>query len=60
MRLDQFIEIHVQQLGRYAKVSSEIEALDEVNHAMSVTGILQEMLALKGLIVLLVQTYPFA
>ena len=40
MGLDEFVQVHVQKLGRYAKVSAEIEALCEVDHAVLVLRVL--------------------
>jgi hypothetical protein len=40
VRLDELIEIHVEKLCGYAKMTSEVETLCEVNHAMFVFGIL--------------------
>lgn len=42
--LDKLIEIHVEELSRYAKMTSKVEALREVNHAVSVLGILNLLL----------------
>lgn len=38
--LDKFVQVHTKELGRYAKVATEIEALREVDHAVLVVGIL--------------------
>ena len=38
--LDELVEIHVEELCRYAKMSAEVEAVGEVDHAMFVFGVL--------------------
>lgn len=40
VRLDKFIEIHVEELRGYTKMTSEVETLCEVHHAMFVFRIL--------------------
>ena len=39
--LDELVKIHIKKLSRDAKVATEVEALDEVDHAMFVVGILR-------------------
>ncbi len=50
IRLDEFIEIHVEQLGRDAEMSTEVETLSEVDHTVFVLGILVTILARWSLI----------
>jgi hypothetical protein len=38
--LDKFIEIHVQEVSRYTKVASEVEALVEVDYTVFLMRIL--------------------
>jgi len=38
--LDELVEVHIQKFRGYAKVSSEVEALCEIDHAMFVVGVL--------------------
>ena len=41
MALDKLVEVHDKQLGRDAKVSSEVERLCKAYHAVFVVRILQ-------------------
>ena len=40
VRLDKLIQIHVEKLSGDAEMATEVEALDEANHAMLVQRIL--------------------
>lgn len=40
MGLDELVQVHAEQLSRYAKMSTEVEALREINHAVLVVRIL--------------------
>ncbi len=42
--LDKLIKIHVEELCGYAEMTSKVETLSEVNHAMFVFGVLQALL----------------
>ena len=44
--LDKLIEIHVEELCGYAKMTSKVKTLCEVNHAVLVLGILQPPLVI--------------
>src|SRR5688500_2728863 len=43
--LDELIKVHVQELGGDAKMSAEIEAVGEINHAVLVFRVLYALLA---------------
>ena len=45
MTLDELVEVHAQELGRDAQVTTEVEALRKVDHAMLVSRILLLRLA---------------
>ena len=38
--LDELVEVHIQKFSGYAKVSSEVEALCEIHHAVFVVWVL--------------------
>ena len=40
IRLDEFVKVHIEKLGGDAEMTTEIEAMCEVNHAMLVLGVL--------------------
>ena len=42
IRLDELIKVHIEKLSGYAKMTTEVEAMCEVNHAMLVLGVLFE------------------
>lgn len=40
--LDELVEVHVQEFGRYAEVSTEVETMGKIDHAVFVVWILSE------------------
>lgn len=40
VRLDELVKVHIEELGGDAKMSTEIETVREINHAMPVFRIL--------------------
>ena len=40
--LDEFVEVHVQKFSRDAEMTTEVEALGEVDHAVFVLRVLQK------------------
>lgn len=41
VKLDELVKIHVQQLCRDTQMTTEVETLSEIDHAVPVLGILQ-------------------
>ena len=48
VQLDEFVEVHAEELGGDAEVAAEVEGLGEVDHAVVVKGVL--LVALAGFI----------
>lgn len=40
IRLDEFVEVHIQQLSRDTQMAAEVETVREVDHAVFVLGVL--------------------
>jgi len=40
---DEFVEVHVEEFGGDAEVTTEVETLDKVDHAVFVVGILRRV-----------------
>jgi len=42
VRLDEFVEVHIQKLGRDAQMAAEVETVGKVDHAVLVLGVLTD------------------
>lgn len=41
MRFDEFVQVHPKQVGRDTQVTTKVEALIEIDHAVSIVGVLE-------------------
>ncbi len=60
MRLDEFVEVHIEQLSGYAQMPAKVEALRKVDHAVPILRVLLHSVSLCQMECECRKSYPFA